>query len=79
MLLEFAKLAFGLAVMLFHRSIADYLLEQERSLVLVFRSRGVPVPATPTTETGRNIYFGIGAFVVLFQIVRIWLMLRGLA
>lgn len=77
MLLEFTKLAFGLAVMLFHRPIADYLFEQERSLVLVFRSRGVPVPATPTTEMGRNIYFGIGAFIVLFQITRIWLLVRG--
>jgi hypothetical protein len=74
---EFCKIAVGIAVMLFHRQIADYLVEQERSLVVVFRQRGVPVPAAPTTEMGRNIYFGIGAFIVSFQIVRIFLLLRA--
>lgn len=78
MLAEISKIAVGLAIMLFHRQIADFMLEHERSLVVIFRQRGVPVPAAPTTEMGRNIYFGIGAFIVLFQIVRIWMNMRGL-
>jgi hypothetical protein len=73
---EFLKLTVGLALMLFHRPIADYILEHERSLVIIFRQRGVPVPAAPTTETGRNIYFCIGGFIVMFQIVHIWMMLN---
>ena len=77
MVLEFAKLTLGLAIMLFHKPLADYIMEHERSLVILFRERGVPVPAAPTTETARNIYFLIGAFVALFEIARIWLTLRG--
>jgi hypothetical protein len=72
MLAEFCKIAVGLSIMLFHRQIADFMLTHERSLVLVFRQRGVPVPAAPTTEVSRNIYFGIGVFIVVFQIARIW-------
>ncbi len=78
MLTEFSKIVIGLTIMLFHRRIADFMLEQERSLVLIFRQRGVPVPAAPTTELGRTIYFSLGAFIVLFQIVRIWMSLHGL-
>ncbi len=73
-LLEFAKLLLGLAIMWFHRPIADFILEQERSLVALFRDRGVPFPAAPSTEASRNIYFLLGTFVAIFQIVRIWLM-----
>lgn len=78
MLPEFAKLAVGLALMLFHRPVADFMLEQERSLVLLFRQRGVPVPAAPTTEVGRNIYFCIGAFLALFEVARIWVLSRSM-
>jgi hypothetical protein len=74
---EFCKIAVGLAVMMFHRQIADFMLHQERSLAVIFRERGVPVPAPPTTEMGRNIYFGLGAFIVLFQIARIWMAMNG--
>jgi hypothetical protein len=77
MVLEFAKLVLGLAIMLFHRSIADYVIERERALVVLVRQRGLPIPAAPTTETARSIYFGLGAFVALFEIARIWLMTRG--
>ena len=76
MAIEFTRLAFGLLVLLFHRQIADYVLERERQLVVMFRERGVPLPATPTTETGRNIYFIIGTFIAVFELVRIWLMMN---
>jgi hypothetical protein len=77
MLLEFAKLFLGLAIMLFHRPIADFVMERERALVVLVRQRGLPVPSAPSTETAHNIYFGLGAFVALFEIVRIWLIVRG--
>ncbi len=60
--------------MWFHKTIADYILEQERALVTLFRERGLPLPAAPSTEASRNIYFLLGAFVAVFQIVRIWLL-----
>jgi hypothetical protein len=76
MAIELTRLAFGLLVLLFHRQIADYILERERQLVTLFRQRGVPLPAAPTTEIGRDIYFIIGTFVVVYELVRIWLMMN---
>ena len=57
-----------------HRRIADFIMERERSLVLTFRSRGVPVPAALATETARNLYFGVGIFVVLVEMLRLYQM-----
>lgn len=55
-----------------HRQIADFIMERERSLVLTFRERGFPLPAAMGTDTARNLYFGVGIFVVLTQLLRIY-------
>jgi hypothetical protein len=57
-----------------HRRIADFILDRERSLVLVFRQRGLPLPAAMSTATARNLYFGVGIFVVLVELLRIYQM-----
>lgn len=75
MMLEFSRLAVGLLILVFHRQIADYVMHHERLLVGLFRARGVMVPDTPSTETARNIYFGIGLFIVLVEMARIWMTL----
>ncbi len=72
--LEFARLLLGLLIAACHRRIADFMLERERSLVLSFRQRGVPLPAALDTETARNLYFGIGIFIVLVELLRIYQM-----
>ena len=74
--LELARLLLGLLIAACHRRIADFMLERERSLVLSFRQRGVPLPAALGTETARNLYFGIGIFIVLVELLRIYQMAR---
>lgn len=76
MIAEISRLMLGLLIAFFHRPFADFMLRQERVLVVMFRQHGVPYPATPTTETGRNIYFGIGILLAMFELVRIWMMLH---
>jgi hypothetical protein len=76
MLVEITRLLLGLLIAYFHRPIADFVLVQERALVVAFRQRGVPVPAPPTTETARNIYFLIGIFLAMLEICRIWVLLH---
>jgi hypothetical protein len=76
MLVELTRLLLGLLIACFHRPIADFMLVQERQLVIVFRQRGVPVPAAPTTETARTIYFLIGILLALYEICRIWMLLH---
>ncbi len=72
--LEIARLLFGLLIAACHRQIADFVLERERSLVLMLRQRGVPLPPALSTETARNLYFGIGIFIVLIELLRIYQM-----
>ena len=79
MVAEISRLLLGLLIALFHRPLADFMLQQERALVVMFRQRGVPYPATPTTETTRNVYFGIGIALAMFELVRIWMMLHPTA
>jgi len=70
--LEIARLLLGLLIMACHRRVADFILERERSLVLTFRQRGLPLPAALSTETARNLYFGIGIFIVVVELLRIY-------
>jgi hypothetical protein len=75
--LEFFKLAVGVFIALFHRQIADYIIEQERVLVVLLRQKGLAVPAVVTRSTAYNIYFSLGIFTAAYEIVRIWYLLRG--
>jgi len=59
--LEIARLLLGLLIAACHRRIADFIIERERSLVLAFRQRGIPLPAALSTESARNLYFGRSA------------------
>ena len=78
MFTEVLRLALGLALAFFHRPVADFMLERERSLVITLRSRGLRVPAAPTTELGRTMYFCIGIFMAAWELARIWMLHRGL-
>ena len=62
-------------MLIFYRRIADFVLARERTLVILFRQRGVPLPLL-TTRTTENIYFCLAVFVCLFQFVRIWTLLH---
>ena len=72
MAIEIARLCLGLLIIAFHKRIADFIMERERSLVVALRSRGMPLPAALTTETARTLYFGIGIFVVVVEWLRIY-------
>jgi len=69
---DILRLGAGLALALFHRPFADFVLEYEYALAGIFRSRGVRVPAPPSTETLRNVYFALGIVLALVAMGRIW-------
>lgn len=79
MWMEITRLALGLMIAFLHRPLADFMLRHERRLVIVLRQRGVPYPPTPTTETVRNAYFGIGILLAMYELVRIWMILHPAA
>jgi len=76
MALEIARLFLGLLMAALHRPIADFMIDREHALVLAFRERGMPLPAVPKSETVRTIYFGIGIFIVLVEMLRIYPLTR---
>jgi hypothetical protein len=76
MAIEIARLCLGLLIIAFHKRIADFVIERERSLVISFRSRGMPLPAALNTGTARNLYFGIGMFIVVVEWLRIYQIYR---
>jgi hypothetical protein len=75
MIIDFVRLVLGLVVVLFHQPIADFVMVREHALDDFFRSRGVPIPAPPSEGAARNIYFGLGIFVCVISIFRIWIAL----
>ena len=76
MSVEITRLMLGLMVAFFHRPIADFMLDQERSLVVIFRQRGLAFPSLPTTETVRTVYFTVGIGVAMFELARIWMLVH---
>lgn len=77
--MDVTRLMLGLLIAFFHKPIADFVTYHERQLVVLFRRHGVPMPVGPTTETARNIYFGIGIFLAMFELIRIWMLLHPVA
>jgi hypothetical protein len=69
-------IAFGLLIAVFHRPIGDFMLEQERSLDFMFRSRGFRLPPPPTQAAARDIYFLIGIIVALIGVGQLWTVVR---
>ncbi|HKW66506.1 MAG TPA: hypothetical protein VET69_08030 [Terriglobales bacterium] len=74
--MDVTRLAIGLAIAFFHRPIADFMLEQEASLVVLFRQRGVVLPSVPRRSTVHTLYFLTGIGIALFEVARIWLLIR---
>ena len=69
---DFSRLVLGLVVALFHRPIANFILEREHALDSFFRRHGVYFPEPPNEATLHNLYFCLGLFISLFSIVHIW-------
>jgi hypothetical protein len=72
MQLEIARLLLGLVIAACHRRIADFILEREHSLVVSFRQRGVPLPPAIPPHTARNLYFSVGIFIVVVELLRLY-------
>jgi hypothetical protein len=76
MLIEVTRLAVGLLIALFHEPLADFILAQDRAMSAIARRRGLSLPELFSARGGRNFYFAVGIFVALYELLRIWTMLR---
>jgi hypothetical protein len=62
----------GLVLAAFHRPVADFILEQDRTLTVLARRGGVNLPAGFSAETSRTIFFALGILIALAQMARIY-------
>ena len=70
-------LILGLAIALFHRPVADFILERERALDMMFRSRGFTLLSPPPTRAAaHDLYFVVGILLALLEVGRLWFTLR---
>jgi hypothetical protein len=72
MVAEVTRLLLGVLIALFHRPIAAKMMQQERAIDVYFRQRGIRLPEPPSDTTAQNLYFGIGIFICLLEMARIW-------
>jgi hypothetical protein len=72
MIVEITRLLLGVAIAVFHRPLANMIMQHERALDGYFRSRGVRLPAPPSDATAQNLYFTVGIFISLIEAGRIW-------
>ncbi len=62
----------GLMLAWFHRPVADFILEQDRTLTALVRRGGVDLPPGLSMETSRTVFFVLGILIALAQIARIY-------
>ena len=72
MAVDIARLLLGVLIALFHRPLANKIMQHERALDGYFRSRGIYLPAPPSDATAQTLYFTIGIFICLIEAGRIW-------
>ena len=77
MIVDIARLVLGLLVMLFHQPLANFIMARERTLDRILRSRGVRFPEPPSESMAHNIYFGLGVFICVISMARIWFFLQS--
>ncbi len=71
-LLELARLMMGLVLAAFHRPVADFIVEQDRTLTALVRRGGVNLPNGFSLETSRTLFFILGILIALAQMARIY-------
>ncbi len=76
MTVEIWRLALGVALMLFHRPLGEFIIEQEHVIVGRMRQRGLVLPNPIRPATAANVLFLVGVYISLFVLMRIWTLVR---
>ncbi len=77
MVVEVTRLLLGVLIAVFHRPLAGKIMQYERALDHMIRSRGWNLPAPPSDATAQNLYFGIGVFICLVEAGKIWISMHS--
>lgn len=72
MIIELARILFGVALVCFHRPIAHFMHAREQELTAYLRNRGVRIPSY-SLGTMTDAYFCLGVAALLLAVARLWL------
>lgn len=73
MIIEFSRIVFGLAMLCFHKPIAEFMHIREQELTAYLVRRGVQLPTFPSISVTRDVYFCIGVVAVVLSIAQLWI------
>lgn len=73
MIVEMARIVFGVALVCFHRPIAEFMHIREQELTTYLAQRGWRLPTFPSVGVTTNVYFCLSVAVFLLAVVRLWL------
>jgi len=73
MIIETSRIVFAVAMLCFHKPIAEFMHVRERELTAYLVQRGVQVPSFPSVNVTRDVYFCLGVVAVVLSVAQLWL------
>jgi len=72
MIIELSRILLGVALVCFHRPIAQFMHAREQELTGFLRQRGMKVPAFSNINAITDAYFCLGVVAFLLAVARLW-------
>ncbi len=73
MIIEFSRIVLGVAMVCFHKPIAEFMHVREQELTAYLGQRGVQMPTFPSVSVTRDVYFCLGVVAVVLSVAQLWM------
>lgn len=73
MIIESARIVFGVALVCFHRPIAEFMHVREQELSAYLGRRGWRTPSFPSVSVTTDVYFYLGVTFFLISLLQLWI------
>jgi hypothetical protein len=73
MIIETARIVFGVALVCFHKPIAEFMHVREQELTSYLGQRGYRMPTFQSVSVTTNVYFCLGVGVFILAVASLWL------
>jgi hypothetical protein len=73
MIIETSRIVFGVAMLCFHKPIAEFMHVREQELTAYLVQRGFQMPTFPSVSVTRDVYFCLGVVAVILSVAQLWI------
>ena len=73
MIIETSRIVLAVAMVCFHKPIAEFMYLREQELTAYLGQRGMRIPSFPSESVIRDVYFCVGVVAVILSVARIWI------